>query len=81
MSGSLNRSKTQGERNIKLEIDQIKEKIDGLTVKKSIKSQNNLDLKASNQNSLIQMANLTEESWRWSLDSDKSSRTEEDQIN
>ena len=37
----MNISKTQGERKIKLEIDQIKEKIDGFTVKKSIKSQNN----------------------------------------
>ena len=47
MSGSLNRSKTQGERNIKLDIDEINEKIDGLTVKKNIKSQNNSDLDRS----------------------------------
>ena len=37
MHSSLNKSKTQGEREIKLEIDHIKEKIDGLIVKKSVK--------------------------------------------
>ena len=73
--------KHKGERKIKLEIDHIKEKIDGLTVKKSIKSSNDSNLNRSEvsiQNALSQMVDLTEESWRWSLDLDKSSRTEED---
>ena len=47
MCGSLNRSKTQGEWKIKLEIDYIKEKFDELTVTKSMKSQNNSYLKRS----------------------------------
>ena len=47
MSSSLNRFKTQRRIEGKVEIDQIKEKIDGLTVKKSIKSKNNSDLNKS----------------------------------
>ena len=84
MCGSLNRSKTQGDQKIKLEIDQIKEKINGLTIKRAYKVeivQIWIDLKVSNQNSVSQMEDLTEKSWRWSLDSDKSSMTEEYQIN
>ena len=40
-----------------------------------------IDLEVSNPNWLSQIADLTEESWRRSLDSDKSWRTKEDQIN
>ena len=47
MSCSLNKSKTQGERKIKLEIDQIKVKTDRLRIKKSIKDWNNSDLDIS----------------------------------
>ena len=39
--------KHKGEKQIKLEKDQIKEKFDGLTVKKSIKGRNNSDLNRS----------------------------------
>ena len=60
----MNISKTQGEWEFKLKIDQIKVKIDELTVKKyKVKIvQIWTDLKVSNQNSLTQMADLTEES-------------------
>ena len=36
-------------------------------------------MKVLNQNSLSHMADLIEESWRWSMDLDKGLRTEEDQ--
>ena len=64
--------KHKGERHIKSEKDQIKVKNDRLRIKKSIKGRNNSDLEVSNQNSLSEIADLTGESWTWSLDSDKS---------
>ena len=68
MCDSLNRSKTQGEQEINLKIDQIKEKIDELTVKRAYKVE------------IVHIwTDLTKESWRWSLDSDKSVLETEDE--
>ena len=47
MCGSLNSSKTQGERKIKSEKDQIKVKTNRLRIKESIKGRNNSDLDKS----------------------------------